>query len=435
MAAAATCAEHPALEVEDLFFVRCDAAAVNTRTTTKSILFWDPTTGTALTELELRPPGPHCPRCSREFDKHSALFAHQAKPCDEPTFDDNHPKVRISFPSRWIDLVEPLLAALKFSIESSQCIAGSASFLVPRAAALRVAERLLFCVCNAFNLETWISKLPPGATPSAAFYALSDDDMATLQKLYRLEMGSTLSRSENERVSALTRRVQSFLDELPFGGPYFCRTSSRSPKDGATLLASRGGVAEGDSALCVRSAAEALRLVGMSMRVFSDFAAQQRLRVPGCHGEVMNLIFRPWVSMPPESEWRCFVAPGGALTAISQYACWTVYESLQDPLQVRRVQSAIAEFHSQVNAALAPLYGRSGYVMDVAVLAETVSLVELNPWGADLSSGSGLFRWVDDHDLLAQAEPLSDCTPAIRVLREIRGESTVVRVAPGSLFQ
>ena len=118
--------------------------------------------------------------------------------------------------------------------------------------------------------------------------------------------------------------------------------------------------------------------------------------------------------MPQDHEFRCYVSQG-QLTAISQYHCYHRFESLQQKEHVLRIREAIEQFHELVHSSLS---GLPDYVMDVAVFSDySCQLIELNPFGQHMSSGSGLFHWVKDWDLLCGG--LSRRRPAIRVLKEL----------------
>lgn len=190
----------------------------------------------------------------------------------------------------------------------------------------------------------------------------------------------------------------------------------------------------------VRTAQDIIRLVGRSTRCYSDFGMYLSFRVPGAPGESMSIILREWIDVPLSSEFRCFVHRGH-LTAISQYHCYTVVPSLQDAATVRAVRKAIG---ARVAWLLPALPSAScivdvcydGRPSDVALdAADRVLLIEVNPFGADLSSGSGLFSWTRDRDLLLGVDASVSDLPAIRVLRELHeSHATVQRVAPGALF-
>lgn len=149
------------------------------------------------------------------------------------------------------------------------------------------------------------------------------------------------------------------------------------------------------------------------------------------------LVLQHWSPfVRPECEFRCFVC-AGKVTAVSQYTWFRPFDwllALDDP-HMSALVHAIRDFHS---TWLAPRLATSGFlltsfIMDVVVLplhsptgsmeavlptaqgavdwgqaspaavqpaAFAVRLLELNSFGAHLSSGSALFNWEADLSLL-----------------------------------
>ena len=129
------------------------------------------------------------------------------------------------------------------------------------------------------------------------------------------------------------------------------------------------------------------------------------------------------MDMPQDREFRCF-ATNHTLNAISQYHCYTVFPSLQDAAEVRAIRAAILAFHAHLRPAL-PM---PDYVMDVVVYADgTCQMIEVNPFGAYMSSGAALFNWRSDRRVLYGEERVvvkggkgeGDALPVIRVLRHL----------------
>ena len=46
------------------------------------------------------------------------------------------------------------------------------------------------------------------------------------------------------------------------------------------------------------------------------------------------------------------------------------------------------------------------YVMDLALVGDTPYFIEPNPFGKDYASGSALFHWIIDHDVLHDANAI-----------------------------
>ncbi len=106
------------------------------------------------------------------------------------------------------------------------------------------------------------------------------------------------------------------------------------------------------------------------------------------------------------------------LTAISQYYCYEVFPSLQSREEVEKIKALITEFHENVKAA----FHLSSYVMDVVVWPDnSIQIIELNPFGAFMSSGAALYNWETDLDLLygESSTTNQDIIPSIRVLTQL----------------
>ena len=142
--------------------------------------------------------------------------------------------------------------------------------------------------------------------------------------------------------------------------------------------------------LAVSTAAEAVALVVSSERVNVDMHAW----LSHAKTHPMNWVVRSWQPVAVDMEFRCFVF-GGKITAISQYNHNCFFKRLV--AQKARLQALLLDFfaaHCQTSCnALYP----DGYVLDLAVMGESldeVLVIEINP---GLSSTSGcLFDWVVD---------------------------------------
>ena len=112
------------------------------------------------------------------------------------------------------------------------------------------------------------------------------------------------------------------------------------------------------------------------------------------HGALLLYLF-PWIDIDPAREFRVFVY-NHRVTAISQQHIYACFPSLCDASV-----TAIASFASAVTAACAPMTFSAHYVADVAVLPDgTPYFIEANPFGAEYTSGSALFHWLRDDELL-----------------------------------
>lgn len=113
--------------------------------------------------------------------------------------------------------------------------------------------------------------------------------------------------------------------------------------------------------------------------------------------ESIRLYLIPWVCINPAREYRVFVHEG-QVTAISQQNLYTVYD---DALSRCDDGATICDyFESHMKPTLAGA-GLVSYSADVAILDDGEPyFIEVNPFGAEYSSGSSLFGWVEDRDIL-----------------------------------
>jgi hypothetical protein len=80
--------------------------------------------------------------------------------------------------------------------------------------------------------------------------------------------------------------------------------------------------------------------------------------------------------------------------------------STMDDAELAQVAKAVDKYHQE---AVIPLWnGIDLYIMDVEYVKETdsVRLIELNSFGAEMASASALFHWVRDADLLHSSDQL-----------------------------
>jgi hypothetical protein len=111
--------------------------------------------------------------------------------------------------------------------------------------------------------------------------------------------------------------------------------------------------------------------------------------------EQIALYLIPWCpNLIPAREYRVFVCCD-RITAISQQHLYTVYEPCD---RIRDAGIITSYYDAVIKEKLAHI---SSYVMDIAVLEDdTAYFIEVNPFGAEYSSGSSLFGWVEDRDIL-----------------------------------
>jgi hypothetical protein len=120
-------------------------------------------------------------------------------------------------------------------------------------------------------------------------------------------------------------------------------------------------------------------------------------------------------NIDPKWEFRLFIF-GDSLTAISQYNCYEHYEEFDDPILRETIKCEIANWFKTIRKRI----NYRDYVMDIFLDGRAVNtlsscisdgrsvnpqescikIVEINSFGPGLLSGSGLFNWIDDYEVM-----------------------------------
>jgi len=167
----------------------------------------------------------------------------------------------------------------------------------------------------------------------------------------------------------------------------------------------------------VTNGEEIMSIVTKSDRVMSDLEMQNKFLFTK---KYMRIILLPWKQMNPKFEFRCFIHQR-ILTAISQYEFQLVIPELQNEDILFKIRNTIVSFHNQISSSIP----YPSCVMDLHLNCESEQnfkpeLIEFNPFFGDLSSGSCLFEWQHDRDLLYNNVVIGEgtCLPVLRVRKE-----------------
>lgn len=114
--------------------------------------------------------------------------------------------------------------------------------------------------------------------------------------------------------------------------------------------------------------------------------------VPIKTSELLKLYLIEPVSINPDLEFRVFVH-NGKVTAISQQHIYMRNNTL-DESSATDIGRRIIAFATNLDVHV------SSYVMDLALVDDDFYFIELNPFGSEYGSGSALFHWLTDNDLL-----------------------------------
>lgn len=177
-----------------------------------------------------------------------------------------------------------------------------------------------------------------------------------------------------EDLAALAAGLDEDLASLP-AAP-FVRLGSRSPKDTAAALLSRGRAGSGQAVLKLLTAGSLRMAVDLDRCLRSGYAPW--------------IYLRTWQPIPWHDEFRAFVRDRRVI-GVSQYfhtSEWPASPGAAETIRVyaRRLQDGLQ--------GLLPLLHLPDVVVDVALDARAeggLRLIELNPWGD--RSDAGLFLW------------------------------------------
>lgn len=158
---------------------------------------------------------------------------------------------------------------------------------------------------------------------------------------------------------------------------FFCRLSACSPKDGIHLKK-------------VCNAKQMIDNLITSRRCFDIFERNI--------GKNLNLYISIFNRLWDEkNEFRVFVYKG-KITAITQYAWCKDFGWSKELLY--NIINMIIEYVSKEIILIATDKLCDRFVVDVIFVKDKIELIEFNSFGMELSSGSGLFEWKRDCDIL-----------------------------------
>jgi hypothetical protein len=115
-----------------------------------------------------------------------------------------------------------------------------------------------------------------------------------------------------------------------------------------------------------------------------------------------TLYFMPWIEITKDKEFRVVVIDG-RVTAISQQFFSEVNRWLAEKSEAELSEICRKIFVAHQTEFKGKLeYLGEKYVMDVALVGdeETPYFIEPNPFGAEYSSGSSLFHWIFDAEII-----------------------------------
>jgi len=228
----------------------------------------------------------------------------------------------------------------------------------------------------------------------------------TIVLLNRLDTRTLLEKS---RVCCLTGRSLQKHDFEDFSAEFlqtideycrvhqetgiFAKTHQKSAKNDITLRP-------------LHSAADVLRQLALSRDVLETMEQSSGTL------EEIPLVLIPWQArISKENEWRVFVQDGHVRALSQQQWCTALGLTVEDAHEV--AESVVVWYKDEVQNNLS----WSDMVLDVWVDEQQCHLIEVNPGGRWASSGSSLFEWRADMDILHRPIDSKDASVYVRILQ------------------
>lgn len=118
----------------------------------------------------------------------------------------------------------------------------------------------------------------------------------------------------------------------------------------------------------------------------------------------LNIYLMEWVNIFPEDEFRVFIYQN-KITAISQQNLYSLLLNTNPKipnhvfeLEIKKKLDIIVEYF--YNTLVNKVDWINSYSMDIAIVNSQAYFIELNSFGKEYASGSALFHWLLDEDIL-----------------------------------
>jgi len=231
-------------------------------------------------------------------------------------------------------------------------------------------------------------------TYETIYCPISCQEGQAMAEVYDLkELGQPIPADLQDKISAMTARLQATMDKFPDGT--FVKLSSRSAKDSAVssdrtkrifkeLLSKIEQPSLNDKlaainranilALQLKDASEVIHMFLSSERINSDL----KLALEYPDNWTQDFVVRKFVAIPIEYEFRGFVV-NNQLRAMCQYYHWIYFPTLVENKE--KLNSIILKKFEEIKDKV-PIESKT-YVVDWAVDLENenVFIIEINPFG------------------------------------------------------
>jgi hypothetical protein len=209
-------------------------------------------------------------------------------------------------------------------------------------------------------------------------------------------------RHLKEELEELEPRLQAEMDKFHPNTPWHIRMDSASPKD--------SGITK------VINARDVITALSTSSRIYNNCIATKSDKIRSANNTVYFIPFdESWNTL---NEWRVFVFRG-EVRAISQYVWHDVSNTshLTDN-EILNIAKSIDQFTQQLYKLVSSTLGTS-FVVDVYFDYRTDSTPKLIEFNSYMNSGSALFNWNRDSNLIPPINTestTSSFTPEIRIV-------------------
>lgn len=276
-----------------------------------------------------------------------------------------------------------------------------------------------------FNMGSWLSPTIQKhlLRPASLVVELSPSEISSLLEIAADAEYNVDAATQDPRLHGLSQRMKSArpqltipdLSAVDIEAGFFIRMSPCSPKD-----------VDGGNPQPVRSIIEALTKLVASKRTVASLLRLHNQANDCTTTESLNskLFFFPYCDdLDPLSEWRCYVCKN-TLVAISQSR---FYQPNHPGITDNAIYSLVRQAQ-YLWTAVKPELSFDSCVLDVyAEVSQPrfgVHLIEVNPWGSHLGSGSLLFHWLNDSAILEPPRATDIAAVVVRLVEP--GEAPVL---------
>lgn len=260
------------------------------------------------------------------------------------------------------------------------------------------ADTLYHAHARAFDSQNWYFELPKNVTFKSWFVELFPEEIDLIKEMNKTEY------MNSQTYNILIQRIKKKMEKAKLN-EYFVKLNALSPKD---LLS--GDSYPDTKKILVSNPIEVINLLFKSGRTRETLFEMKKDNIPAF------IMLREFMPIPQNMEFRCFVC-NNKMRAISQYHIDIFEQKLQNKIYVNEIRDRIDQFYKKIKDYI--IY--DDCIMDLVIWDDNkknswkelgIFIIEFNSFGAGLLSGSALYNWNLDYNILYKNKGKSD----IRVL-------------------